>query len=124
MYPEAIAAFQRAIGLSKTPEFSEGKPEMLAALGHAYALAGRQTEAATILDQLKRVTDSRRYVSPYSVALIYVALNQKDSAFQWLEQAYQDRDENFIHLKVDPRLDPIRSDSRFQSLMGRINLAS
>jgi serine/threonine protein kinase/TolB-like protein/Tfp pilus assembly protein PilF len=124
MYSEAIAAFQRAVELSKTAEFSEGKPEMLAVLGHAYALAGRKTEATAILDQLKNFTTSQRYVSPYAVALIYVALNEKDSAFQSLEQAYQERDENFIHLKVDPRLDAIRSDPRFQALLQRVNLAS
>lgn len=124
MYSEAIAAFQRAVELSKTAEFSEGKPEMLAVLGHAYALAGRKTEATAILDQLKNFTTSQRYVSPYAVALIYVALNERDSAFQSLEQAYQERDENFIHLKVDPRLDAIRSDPRFQALLQRVNLAS
>jgi serine/threonine protein kinase/Tfp pilus assembly protein PilF len=124
MYAEAIGSFQRAVELSKTPEFSEGKPEMLAVLGHAYALAGKKTEATAILEQLKNFTISQRYVSPYAVALIYVALNNNESAFQSLEQAYQERDENFIHLKVDPRLDPIRSDSRFQGLLQRINLAS
>ena len=124
MYSEAIASFQRAVELSKTAEFSEGKPEMLAVLGHAYALAGRKTEATAILDLLKTFTTLQRYVSPYAVALIYVALNEKDSAFQSLEQAYQERDENFIHLKVDPRLDAIRSDPRFQALLQRINLAS
>jgi serine/threonine protein kinase/tetratricopeptide (TPR) repeat protein len=123
-YPEAITAFQRAVELSKTADFSEGKPEMLAALGHAYALAGKQTESRAILDQLKSISASQRYVSPYGVSLIYVALNEKDAAFQSLEQAFQERDENFIHLRVDPRLDPIRSDSRFQDLLKRVNLAS
>jgi len=124
MYAEAIAAFQQAIELSKTPEFSEGKPEMLAALGHANALAGKKDVAARILEQVRTITTSQRYVSPYSVALIYVALDEKDAAFDWLERGYNERDENFIHLKVDPRLDSIRSDSHFQNLLQRIHLAS
>jgi eukaryotic-like serine/threonine-protein kinase len=122
-YSDAINSFQRAVELSRTADFSEGKPEMLAALGHAYALAGKQTEARAILDQLKSISASQRYVSPYGVSLIYVALNEKDAAFQSLEQAFQERDENFIHLRVDPRLDPIRSDSRFQDLLKRVNLS-
>src|SRR6266705_303045 len=124
MYPEAITAFQKAVELSKTAGSPEGKPEMLGALGHAYALAGQKNEAARILDQLNRVSISQRYGSPYSVALIYVALDEKDEAFAWLEKAYNERDESFIHLKVDPRLDSIRSDSRFHDWLQRIRLAS
>ena len=124
MYPEAITAFQKAVELSKTAGSSEGKPEMLGALGHAYALAGQKNEAARILEQLNRISISQRYGSPYSVALIYVALDEKDEAFAWLGKAYNERDENFIHLKVDPRLDSIRSDSRFQDWLQRIRLAS
>ncbi|MGZ8845515.1 MAG: tetratricopeptide repeat protein, partial [Pyrinomonadaceae bacterium] len=122
MYPEAISAFQRAVELSKSPDGSEGKPEMLAVLAHAYAMAGKQTEAKAILDQLKKVASPQHFVSPYAVSLIYVALNDKDSAFEWLGQAFQERDENLIHLRVDPRLDPIRPDARFQDLLRQINL--
>ncbi len=122
MYGEAITAFQRAVDLSKSSDAPEGKPEMLAVLAHAYALAGKQPEAKVILDQLKKVSSPQHYVSPYAVSLIYVALNDKDSAFQSLGQAFQERDENLIHLRVDPRLDPIRPDARFQQLLQQINL--
>ncbi|PYS75043.1 MAG: hypothetical protein DMF73_02155, partial [Acidobacteria bacterium] len=124
VYAEAIAAFQRAVDLSKTSEATEGKPEMLAALGHAYALGGKQADAQAMIDKLAKLAAARTYVSSYGVALIYVALTQKDAAFQWFERAFQERDENFIHLKVDPRLDPIRSEPRFQQLLQRVNLAS
>jgi serine/threonine-protein kinase len=124
MYPEAIAAFQKAVDLSKVSEANEGKPEMLAALGHAYALGGRQSEAKAMIEKLAKLAASHAYVSSYGVSLIYVALGDKETAFQWLERAFQERDENFIHLKVDPRLDPIRSEPRFQQLLQRVNLAS
>jgi len=124
MYPEAISAFQRAVELSRSSEFAEGKPEMLAVLGHAYGQAGRQSEARNILDQLKKASTSQHYVSPYAISLIYIALKEKDAAFQSLGRAFQERDENFVHLRVDPRLDPIRSDARFQQLLQQINLAS
>jgi eukaryotic-like serine/threonine-protein kinase len=124
MYAEAISAFQRALELSKSSEFAEGKPEMLAVLAYSYGQAGKQSEARSILDQLKKTSNAQHYVSPYAVSLIYIALNEKDSAFQSLGQAFQDRDENLIHLRVDPRLDPIRSDARFQQLLKQINFAS
>jgi serine/threonine-protein kinase len=124
MHAEAISAFRRAVELSRSSEFAEGKPEMLAALAHAYAQAGKQSEARSILEQLKKASTSKLYVSPYAVSLIYIALNDKDSAFQSLGQAFQERDENFVHLRVDPRLDAIRPDARFQQLLKQINLAS
>jgi eukaryotic-like serine/threonine-protein kinase len=134
MHAEAINAFQRAVELSKTSDFAEGKPEMLAALGHAYALANRQSDARKVLDQIKKeatrkIVDQAKgdaaephYVSPYAVSLIYVALDDKEAALQMLEQAFREHDENFVHLRVDPRLDPLRSDARFQELLRRINL--
>jgi tetratricopeptide (TPR) repeat protein len=124
MTAEAIASFQKAIDFSRTVEFPEGKPEMIAALGHAYAIAGKRAEAEKILDQLNDLIEQQRYVSPYSIALIYIGLDDKDRAFSWLERAYNERDEAFIHLKVDPRLDPLRSDLRFSNWLAQLKLAS
>src|SRR5262249_21521823 len=124
MHAEAINAFQRAVELSKSSDFAEGKPEMLAALGHALVLGGKPAEARKILDQLKKDANNQNYVSPYAISLIYVALNERDSAFQALGQAFREHDETLIHLRVDPRLDPIRSDPRFRQLLQQINLGS
>ncbi|HEX8494318.1 MAG TPA: protein kinase [Pyrinomonadaceae bacterium] len=124
MTAEAIAAFQKAIDLSRTAEFPEGKPEMIAALGHAYAIAGKRSEAEKILEQLNGLIAQQRYVSPYSIALVYAGLGDKDKAFSWIERAYDERDEALVHLKVDPRLDPLRSDSRFQNWLALLKLAS
>ena len=123
MYAEAISAYQRAISLSKTAEFPEGKPEMIAALGHAYAVSGRRGEAVKIIEQLQELINRQSYVSPYSIALIHAALEEDDRAFEWLDRAYSERDESFIHLKVDPRLDSLRSDPRFTERLRLINLA-
>jgi serine/threonine protein kinase/Flp pilus assembly protein TadD len=124
MYEEAIASYQSAISLSKTTEFLEGKPEMIAALGHAYASSGLRDEALKIIEQLKVLIAQQRYVSPYSIALIYAGLGEKDLAFEWLDRAYNERDESYIHLKVDPRLDDLRSDPRFTERLQLIKLAS
>jgi len=58
------------------------------------------------------------------MALIYAGLGGKDQAFEWLERAYDERDKGILFLMVDPPLDPLRSDPRFQDLLRRMNLPS
>jgi hypothetical protein len=60
-------------------------------------------------------------VGVYEIALVYAGLGEKDLAFEWLERAYNERDKGLISLRVDPPLDPLRSDPRFQELVRRMN---
>jgi tetratricopeptide (TPR) repeat protein len=114
----AIAQFSKAAAIS-----SDGRrPVMEAALGHAYAVAGKRAEAQRLLDGSKR-DSQRQFVSPYGVALIYVGLGDKEQAFAWLNRAYDERDNWLNYLKVEPRLDPLRSDARFTDLLGRVGLS-
>ena len=115
MYTEAIAEIEKAVSLS------EGNPIMIAALGHAYAVSGRRGEAEKVLDELRK-RSKQRYVSSYVIATIYVGLDEKDQAFAWLEKAYEERASFLIFLKVDPRLDSLRSDARFADLLRRVGL--
>ncbi len=116
-FPEAIAEFQKAITLSG------GSTIMLAALGHAYAVAGKRAEAEKVFTELKALS-KRRYVSPYSIATIYVGLGEKEQAFIWLQKAFEERSiwQIHLHLKVDPRLDSLHSDPRFTALLKKIGL--
>jgi len=115
MYEEAITEFQNA-------RSSDGNPAILGALGHVYAVSGNRGEVEKIIKQLKG--PSERYVAPYHIAIIYVGLQKKDEAFEWLKEAYQGRDEWLLYLKIDPRLDTLRSDPRFGGLLRQIGLAS
>ncbi|MGH9855010.1 MAG: TPR end-of-group domain-containing protein, partial [Blastocatellia bacterium] len=117
MNEAAIAEFGKAVALSGAGR----RPVMEAALGHAYAAAGKRAEAQRALDGLK-VAAERRYISPYSIAIIYSGLGDKEQAFTWLNRAYQERDNWLIYLKVEPRLDPLRSDARFSDLLRQIGL--
>ncbi len=63
-----------------------------------------------------------RYISPFSFALIYTGLGEKEHAFEWLEKAYQQRDPGLATLRADPRFDLLRADSRFTDLLKRIHL--
>jgi tetratricopeptide (TPR) repeat protein len=115
MYKEAIAEFQRAVALSGDDL------RIRANLGHAYAVSGRRDKAQEVLSELKRQSKGR-YISPFMIAIIHVGLDEKDQAFEWLEKAYDDRSVWMGFLKVDPRLDSLRSDPRFTDLLLRMGL--
>ena len=120
MYAQAIDEFQKGVKIS-------GSPLMLALLGHAYAASGKTKEARQVLSDLHDLSDSReaesrRYVSPYTVAAIYAGLGDKDQALKWLEQANEERDVWLMNLKVDPVFAKLRSDKRFQDLLTRAGL--
>lgn len=117
MYQEAIASFQTALRLSGAD------PQVLASLGHAYAVSGRTAEAQSILDQLNKLSE-KRYVESYPIAVIHAGLGETDRAFEWLEKAYENRDELMLAIGLDPRLDQLRSDPRYTSLLKRMGLAS
>ncbi len=113
-FQEAIENMEQALTLSP------GNPEFLWMLGHAYAAAGKTVEARKMLDEL-HVLAKNRYVLPYGFALIHTGLGEIDEALEWLERAYLDRTPWMVYLQVEPRLDPLRSDPRFQDLLRRMN---
>ena len=110
-YSGAIAAFQQA----------GSEPYTLGHLGHAYARAGQRAAAEQSIAQLQR-TVRQTGIGRYEIALVYVGLDDKDHAFQWLEDAYREHDVGLVYLKVDPCLDPLRADPRFESLLRRVGL--
>ena len=113
-YEEAISEFQKALGL-------DGDTYALSQLGYTYAVVGRRNEAYKVVEQIKE-RSKRKYVLPVDIALIYVGLGEKSQAFEWLEKAYTERDENLLYLKVDPVWDSLRPDPRFSDLLRRVGL--
>ena len=107
--------------LRKAVELSPGVSRYLACLGEGCAAAGQLDEAQGILKQLNEISKQGQYVTPYLVGRIYAAMGNKDEAFHWLETAYQERAAWMAGLKLDPRLDDIRPDPRFQDLLRRMN---
>ena len=73
-----------------------------------------------ILRELERRAKTG-YVSPTSLARVHLGLGEKEKALSFLERAYEDRDISLVLLKVDWGYDPLRSDSRFQDLLRRMN---
>jgi tetratricopeptide (TPR) repeat protein len=115
LFEEAISELQTGMRLSNHSTYA------LAKLGHGYGVAGRADEARTVLNQLKML-QKQRYVSPYDIAIVHVGLGENDAAFVWLERAFEQRSLWLGYLKVEPQLDPLRSDQRLQELTHRVGL--
>lgn len=95
----------------------------LASLGHAYAAAGQHAEAVGVLDALTELA-RQRYVSPDCQAIVHIGLADNDQAFFWLAKAVEDRSEWLCKIRVDPVLDPLRTDPRFDGLIDRMSIKS
>jgi TolB-like protein/DNA-binding winged helix-turn-helix (wHTH) protein/Tfp pilus assembly protein PilF len=114
-YSKAVAELEEARNLSPESTY------FLRSLGHVYGASGRKSRAQQVLQQLRGDT-ARHYVSPFSFALIYTGLGEKEQAFEWLERCYHQRDPALATLRADPRFDPLRPDPRFADLLSRIHL--
>jgi TolB-like protein/tetratricopeptide (TPR) repeat protein len=116
MDEKTVTHLERALMLSA------GTPDRVGALGHAHAVFKRKEQARKALKELHKLAE-RRFVSAYDFAIVYVGLGEADQAFQWLERACEERSFSMLmSLKAEPRLDPLRSDARFQDLGRRVGL--
>jgi len=110
---EAIAEYRTAVELNDDPL-------ALGLLGQAYARAGQKDEAQKILARLTHEAKSR-YVSGYCLALMLLGLGDKEGAINALEQAYRSGEHNDIYIiRVDPLLDELRDQPRFEALAEKI----
>ncbi|HYE15929.1 MAG TPA: tetratricopeptide repeat protein, partial [Pyrinomonadaceae bacterium] len=112
-HDEALKAARAAV------EISGGSPFIVALLGYASALAGRAEDARAAIAQLEEMS-KMRYVSHFHVALVHAALGEKTRAFELLEESFRQGDAWLVWLMVEPALDPLRSDSRFDDLLRRV----
>jgi len=113
-YAEAVTEAQSATRL-------DDSPLMLALLVQVQALARNRSEAMRVLQDMEQLT-KKHYVCSYEVATAYVLLREKDQAFRWFDKAVEERSDCMVALAVDPRLDSLRSDPRFQNLQRRVGL--
>jgi hypothetical protein len=84
-------------------------------------MAGRSDEAHAVLKQLNALS-SQEYVSPYDVAMVHVGLEENEESFLWLQRAFEQRSLWMGYLNIEPQLDSLRSDLRFQELIRGIGL--
>jgi len=94
--------------------------EQAAGFSRAYARGGLSAARRWALEQMR--PQGSEYVTPYGAATLCAGLGERDQAFHWLEECYRRHDTSLRWMKVDPKLDPLRSDPRFDSLLHRLHL--
>jgi eukaryotic-like serine/threonine-protein kinase len=114
-YDLAISAGEKSVTMSG------GSPLMRAALAHTYGKSGRTKEALQVLDDLTELAKNK-YVAPHFFAGIHVGLGENDRAIESLEESWEEHCHWLIYLHLDPSMDDLRSDLRFQDLMRRVGL--
>jgi DNA-binding winged helix-turn-helix (wHTH) protein/lipoprotein NlpI len=110
---DALAEFQQVE--EKLPEW----PVSIAARGFVAGIAGRTDEAEDTLVELRRLA-GKKFVTSYGVSLVHAGLGQKDSAFAWLDKAFDEKSHWLVWLRLDPRWKGLRSDPRFAELVSRV----
>jgi TolB-like protein/predicted Zn-dependent protease len=98
-------------------------PTSLGWKAFALARAGRRAEALQVLGHLRSLSDSA-YVQPYVFATVFSGLAMRDSAFTSLEASIRAHSEEVLAVKVDPAMDPLRSDARFESVLRRLGFGA
>ena len=112
MYPEAIAALEKALAHSR-------HPSVLASVAAVYGLAGRKGEALKLIDELKEKS-RQHYIPAVHFAEAYSGLGE-DETMTWLERAYEEHDQSMVNINAYPGWDALRSEPRFRALVRRMN---
>jgi len=107
--------------LPRVRELGQNSFAAAALEGVAYAQMGKRGEAEHILADLQEQA-KRHFVPSGQVARIYIALGEKDQAFESLRMAVEQHDQILLSVKVDPTFEPLRSDPRFKELLARVGL--
>jgi TolB-like protein len=112
---ESMEAIEKAVSLAGANMSGQAARQ-----AYVYGLCGRGHEARSIASRLSGPARSN-YVPAYYLAATFLALGNRERAFQFLGQAYDTRDFMMPFLRSDPIWDPIRADGRFRHLVGLMN---
>jgi hypothetical protein len=104
--------------MEKAVDHSGGSTEAMAGLAQAQAAIGNTTAMEEILNSLSK--DSERYVSPYNLARVCAAMNDKTGALQWLETAYREHNPDLIEVTREPAFAGLHTNEKFRDLVRRI----
>ncbi len=120
-YDNAVNELKKAVSLG-------GRQIVLADLGSAYGLAGKNDEATAILGQLLEMRQ-REYVPAICMARIYSRIGENDKAIDWLEKAFEERNAEMVFLKGEidgaaqgDSLNSLGNDPRMIDLLQKMNL--
>jgi TolB-like protein len=114
-YDDALAEAQKSV------QYSNRSNASLALLGHVYGKLGRRSEAEGVIKELeKRYADKQ--ADSRDLAIVYCGLDDKDKAFGWLEKAFADRSVFLAFLKLEPLMEVLHRDSRWNALERRVGV--
>ena len=108
-HAEAVTALREAVRCSSS------NPVMLAGLGHALAAGQERRDALRVVRDLKRLRAGKGLFA-YEIGVILATLGERDDAFDWLIRAVDERSGWIAYLRVDPRLEMLHADRRFNAL--------
>lgn len=114
MFPEAVAEAEKA------SRFSGGNSQAVAVKGYALAKSGDLAAARIVLAELQRLSTTR-HVPAYNFAIVYNALGETETALDYLEKAFTEKNALTVFLKVDPKWNNLGNEPRFVDLMRRMN---
>jgi TolB-like protein/serine/threonine protein kinase/Flp pilus assembly protein TadD len=124
MYQQAIEHYQRALELNP-----DDKGDILVSIASVLVSAGRKSEADLMMPEILKLAKEGK-ADPYYMVAFYAVLGEKNEAFEWFAKALQMGPERLYNgddsrmIRYDPMLDPLRSDSRFASLLRQHNMGS
>jgi len=106
----------------KSVEYANRSNAPLALLGHVYARMGRQSEAEAVIIELEKRFDDKQ-ADGRDVAVVYAGMEDKNKAFDWLEKSFKDRSVFLVFLKLEPLLESLQSDPRWNDLERRVGIS-
>lgn len=116
--------FERGIALIEKANAIEGSnASSKDDLAYAYAKAGRKEDVKRILTELLDMRKDTRRAAP-AIAGVYTSLGEHETAFEWLEKAFEEHSPYLASAQHDFIFDPLHSDPRWTGLMRRIGLGS
>ncbi|MBX7171820.1 MAG: protein kinase [Pyrinomonadaceae bacterium] len=108
--------------LNKIP--SEARDmQTLSTRGYIFGLQGNRQETEKVIAEMQRKS-ADQYVSPFELATVYNALNDREKTFFYLDKAFADRSENIGFIRTLPNFDNIRDDSRYAELIHKIGFTN
>jgi len=113
-HADAVAA------ATKGAELSAGNPQALTILAHALARAGQRERSRSELARALAPPGGARPAAPWFVSQVELALGDREAALASLERAAAERAPHLCYLAVEPRLDALRGEPRFQALAARV----
>jgi adenylate cyclase len=109
--------------LDKAIELSPGRLVMITTRGLIYGIAGRKKDALLVIDEIEKLSYPEP-ISPWILASIYLAVDETDKYFEYINKAYEQKDALMIYIGTTPVLKPsIKDDPRFQELLKKMRIA-